>query len=284
MGREVSRAWQQFTMDMMHAWISSNKTSKEISVSRTLILGALFCAMLAPTSSFAESTKASAWVGRVVVTTEGELLGRIEDFAIDVENKSVDFVVVSIGSFLIDDNLIAVHPDALGLSADGLYLVLYTDDLDSAQRFGKENWPSTAGVMPSQERVAVNVEPDQVDAENTESGFESNRSATISSANRTATMKAGEKRATIENRRPPAAQRRVSSRTGEVARKKFSGDGAPPVMADSEFDRMDDDGDGYLSRREIGARLASGVKFNDFDFDGNEGIDAFEFQLLKESS
>lgn len=258
-------------------------------MSRKLILGPILCAFLCaivatPVSSFAEASKASAWVGRVVVTTEGELLGRIEDFAIDVENKSVDFVVVSIGSFLIDDNLIAVHPDALGLSADGLYLVLYTDNLDGADRFGKDSWPSAADVLPSEDRVAVNVEAESLEANDEMGGFESNRSATISSASRTATMKAGEKRATIENKAPTVSQRRLAQRRGEVARKKFTGDGAPPVMADSEFDRMDDDGDGYLSRREIGSRLAVGVRFNDFDFDGNEGIDAFEFQLLKESS
>ena len=53
-------------------------------------------------------------------------------------------------------------------------------------------------------------------------------------------------------------------------------------MADSEFDRLDEDNDGYLSRAEIGERLQRNIRYQDYDVDGNAGIDPFEFQLLKE--
>ena len=248
-------------------------------MSRVLYQGVLACvfvaSMLASPWTLAAASKASSWVGRVVVTTEGDMLGRIEDFAIDVENKSVDFVVVSIGSFLIDNNLIAVHPDALGESSDGLYLVIYTDNLDGARRFGRDSWPSSPDVLPSADRTPVDVDGDAIAAEDGDGGFNDTRVATISSGNRTATMKEGDTTATIETSGP------VETRRVEVAPKRYSGDGAPPLLADSEFERMDDDQDGYLSRREIGSRLSQDVSFSDYDFDGNDGIDPFEFQILK---
>ena len=229
-------------------------------------------------SATAETGKASSWVGRVVVTQDGELLGRIEDLAVDLDNKRVDYVVVSIGSFLIDDNLIAVHPDALGQSDDGRYLVIYTEDLDAAQRFGSNNWPAQADVLASGDRQPVAVD-DDIDAEE-ETGFDTDRVATISDGRRTAIMKAGERSAQIEVS-PGAAPRATAG--PQVRPKRFSQDGSPaPLLADSEFERLDDNGDGYLSRSEIGARLARDVRYQDYDLDGNDGIDPFEFQIMKE--
>lgn len=225
----------------------------------------------------AETAKASSWVGRVVVTQDGELLGRIEDLAVDLDNKRIDYVVVSIGSFLIDDNLIAVHPDALGESEDGRYLVIYTENLDAARRFGSNSWPTQPDVLPSEDRQPVAV--DEMDTEE-ETGFDADRVATISDGRRTAIMKAGERSAQIEvspGAPPPAAA------GPEVRPKRFAQDGSPaPLLADSEFERLDDNGDGYLSRSEIGARLARDVRYQDYDLDGNDGIDPFEFQIMKE--
>jgi sporulation protein YlmC with PRC-barrel domain len=233
--------------------------------------------MAAPVA--AQTSKASGWVGRVIVTAEGELLGRVEDLAVDVEAKRVDFVVVSIGSFLIDDNLIAVHPDALGLSEDGEYLVVYAENLDKAARFGIDNWPSKADVMPSSERKSVVV--DNIVASDAESGLNEDRRATISDGRRTATMKAGEGVAQIE--RSGNRDIRKTATQAEVQPKLFQArDTAQPLLADSEFERMDDNSDGYLSRSEIGARLNQNVRYQDYDLDSNDGIDPFEFQILKE--
>ncbi len=223
----------------------------------------------------AEVTKASEWVGRVVVTTGGELLGRIEDMAI--EDHRVAYYVVSIGSFLIDDNLIAVDPDALGASTDGRYLVVYSEDLADAQRFGSGSWPATADVMPSSERVAVMVS-DEVEAEDETGGFEADRVATISDGRRTATLKPGERTALIE----AEAETEPASPVDTIRPKTYRGSlPSDPVVADSEFERLDEDGDGYLSRREIGPRLQRDVRYGDYDLDGNDGIDQFEYQVLK---
>ncbi len=234
-------------------------------------------ALLWSPQTHAEVSKASDWVGRVVVTPGGELLGRIEDLAL--EDERIAFYVVSIGSFLIDDNLIAVHPEALGASSDGRYLVVYSDDLGSARRFGKANWPNSPDVLPSAERVAVTVD-ESVTAEDDDSGFESDRIATISDGRRTATLKSGE-RAVIETEGPEETESVEIGVQPKTYRGATEGD---PIVADSEFERLDDDGDGYLSRREIGPRLRRDVRYQDYDLDGNDGLDPFEYQVLKDDA
>jgi sporulation protein YlmC with PRC-barrel domain len=241
-------------------------------LSRIFVLAAFTAAALVSPLSHANSNKASSLVGQVVVTPQGELLGRVEDIAVNVEQKRVDFVVVSIGSFLVDDNLIAVHPDALGRSEDGRYLVVYSDDLNAARRFGANRWPSAPDVMPSADREPVEA------AELAAEQVEGERGATISDGRRTATMKAGERTAQIES----AATGRPQNPASGVRYKRFTDGQLPAYMADSEFQRLDEDRDGYLSRSEIGPRLRSGVRYQDFDVDDNDGIDPFEFQLMKE--
>ncbi len=243
-------------------------------LSRLSLLAMCIAGLLMTPLLHANSSKASSLVGQVVVTQQGELLGRVEDIAVNVEQGRVDFVVVSIGSFLVDDNLIAVHPDALGKSDDGAYLVVYSDDLDAARRFGADNWPASPDVMPSADRAPVAVDEVELEAE-TPAATE--RVATISDGRRTATMKAGEGPSQIET----VAGRAQNPDSG-VQYKRFTDGKLPAYMADSEFDKLDEDRDGYLSRSEIGPRLQNGVRYTDFDVDGNQGIDPFEFQLMKE--
>jgi len=250
---------------------------RNLSVSRIQVLVAILSGVLAAGAVSADTTKASSWIGRVVVTADGELLGRIEDLAVDVDEKRVQFVVVSVGSFLIDDNLIAVHPDALGPSVDGRYLVVYTDDLDGARRFGANSWPTAPDVLASADRRPVTVD-DDAGVGDADAGSADDRVATISDGRRTATIKSGERNSRIES--APSARPQLSKR--EVQPKQYQGSGAEPLFADSEFQRLDENGDGFLSRSEIGPRLQSHVRYQDYDLDGNEGIDAFEFQLLKE--
>lgn len=253
---------------------------------QAVVIAAVLASTVLPTAlvssvwaATTESVKATSWVGRVVVTASGELLGRVEDLAVDVEQQRVKFVVVSIGSFLIDENLIAVDPRALGESEDGRYLVVYADNLDRARRFGTDTWPDSADVLPSASRQPPPAEVAAADESNAPAG--SGPQATISDGRRTATLKAGERNASIEQ----IGRQAESGKSDVVQPKKYTrGNADAPLLADSEFERLDENNDGYLSRGEIGIRLNKGIRYQDYDLDDNDGIDPFEFQLLKNRS
>jgi sporulation protein YlmC with PRC-barrel domain len=97
-------------------------------------------------SAAADVTRASLFVDRVVLTSGGELLGRVEDLALDAGSMQVAYVVVSVGSYLIDDNLTAVTPETLTESETGEYLVIAADALVNAPRFDADSWPDEAQI------------------------------------------------------------------------------------------------------------------------------------------
>jgi len=258
-----------------------NRMNLQAVIVTAVLAGTLLPDVLVSSAWAAASgtVKASSWVGRVVVTANGELLGRVEDLAVDVEQQRVKFVVVSIGSFLIDENLIAVDPKALGESDDGRYLVVYADNLDQARRFGSNTWPDQADVIPSASRQSP--PEDVATADQTSATVGSGPQATISDGRRTATLNAGERNASIEQ----IGQQSEVDDNNVVQPKKYSrGSAGAPLLADSEFERLDENNDGYLSRGEIGVRLNKGIRYQDYDLDDNDGIDPFEFQLLKNRS
>ncbi|MCR9260577.1 MAG: PRC-barrel domain-containing protein [Pseudomonadaceae bacterium] len=258
-----------------------NRMSMQVAVITVVLAGSLLPEVFVPSAWAAASgtVKATSWVGRVVVTANGELLGRVEDLAVDVEQQRVKFVVVSIGSFLIDENLIAVDPKALGESDDGRYLVVYADNLDRARRFGADTWPDQADVLPSASRQPPPEDIAAVDQNSAPVG--SGPQATISDGRRTATLNAGERSASIEQ---IGVQPQVASSDVVQPKKYTRGSTDAPLLADSEFERLDENNDGYLSRGEIGVRLNKGIRYQDYDLDDNDGIDPFEFQLLKNRS
>lgn len=222
----------------------------------------------------AETTPAKQWEGKVVVMANGELIGRVEDLAVDFDRQTISYVVVSVGSFLIDENLIAVDPAALRLSDDGFYLVLHSDNVDTATRFGTEDWPQQADVLPASYVAGTATANDASgDASNSPDIAVSDSIATISDGQRRATIRPGEISATIEqdpDYQPPAA--------ATVQPKRWSGEA--PLLANGEFEQLDEDGDGYLTRAEIGNRMQSDQNFDEFDYDANDGIDVFEFQVM----
>lgn len=249
------------------------------AISRAMAAAAV--AGLAAAPAVADISKASDWVGRTVVTAEGDPLGRIEDLALDIEGGQISFWVVSVGSFLIEDSLIAVHPDALGPSAQGKALVLHGGDLTKARRFNVDSWPTAPDVLPSAAAGDGPLVTASADAEAAPTGFGQSGSAMISDGRRQAIFADGERRIEPVGRRPAAdASRAAAAESGADDAGTFVD---PERVELPSFDRLDSDGDGVLDRREIGPRLGRGEPFPAVDIDGNGTLDGFEFDLLKDS-
>lgn len=218
-------------------------------------------------------TKAGELKGRVVETRDGEELGRIHDFAVDLESGRIAYVVVSVGSFLIEDSLIAVAPGALRASADAdRRLVLETDaaSLRNARRFAaRGNWPTRADVLAAagEREGAADPAPGGAEDERPRRG-----TATISDGNRTATLSAGERSIRFEGppRTPPGSE------DPQAAASERPSPG-------NRFERLDSDGDGVLNRAEIAHELNRSDSYSDIDLDGSGGIDPDEFGELLES-
>lgn len=90
---------------------------------------------------------ATTLVGNSVRNPEGEDLGRIEDFVIDLEEGVIAYAVLSFGGFLgMGDKLFAVPWSALSLDPDEKQFILDVDrdTLKQAPGFDKDNWPDMA--------------------------------------------------------------------------------------------------------------------------------------------
>lgn len=246
----------------------------------TILLAALCTATAAAAAagpfeftSRAAVGKAGELIGTRVETPEGEDLGQVRDFAIDLDTGRIAYVVVSVGSFLIEDSLIAVDPGALQRAAgDADRLVIHADaaTLRAAGRFSSDDWPLTAGVTGTPPEPTG--QPDGGAASGQGNPTDRGR-ATISDGRKTATLSAGERRIQlIEPEDPePAADQAGDAESAEKAAQ--TSDAEP----DTRFGRLDRDGDGFLNRAEIAHELSRDDRFADIDRDGDGVIDAAEF-------
>lgn len=231
----------------------------------------------------AQWRKASDWLGLPVVTNQGDKVGQVEDFAIDFESGELRYVVVSVGSFLIKDALIAVSPAVL--SRDDSQLVIASDNVSSARRFGPDSWPDEADVV-ADGRTGSNAgsgsNPAQGGGGATAGGGQpvarlpTSGVATISSNRRTATLSAGERR--IEDVR--------SSRQGPTLTPSTTADVSSPAITRvpngplPKFGALDENRNGVLSRREIGAWLTQDEGYTDLDLDSSGTVDRFEYDIF----
>lgn len=221
-------------------------------------------------------TRAGAVTGRVVETRDGEELGRVHDFALDLTSGRIAYVVVSVGSFLIEDSLIAVAPAALRQSADADgRLVLETDPatLRNARRFSAGDWPVRADVLAAADSAeppagGPAARPDDADAAAPRRG-----SATISDASRTATLSAGERNVRFEERPAP----------GPVPETPPPPETLQPRAPGSPFGRLDSDRNGVLNRAEIAHELRRDDSYSDIDLDASGNVDPMEFDAWRES-
>lgn len=222
-------------------------------------------ALLLSASVQAANHKLTDLLGHPVVTDGGDKLGNVEDFAINPTTGSIEFVVISIGSFLVQNSLIAVQPDALAPAASGDPLVLKADDLEVAHRFNADNWPSAADVRSAgSQRDASTGETASV------APLSATGKATITAGRKKATWEDGKRELVngpIRRATPPPQKNRAASAKSRVV---------------PNFKNLDRNRDGRLSRAEIGAELTQRSGFKDLDIDANGAIDDFEYQAYQE--
>lgn len=229
----------------------------------------LISTTLAVPAAAAASQKLSDLIGHPVITDSGEKLGTVEDFAINPTSGSLDFVVISIGSFLVEKSLIAVQPEALAPAASGDPLVLKLEDLEVAHRFNADNWPSSADVRSAKAKVANDSDTDS-DAASTSAPLSATGTATITAGSKKATWEDG-KRELVNGpiRRAKPAQQPAKSSAKNV-----------PVVAN--FKNLDLNRDGRLSLAELDAQPSQNSGFKDMDIDANGSIDDFEFEAYQQ--
>ena len=88
----------------------------------------------------------STLTGDDVRNPQGENLGEIKDFMIDIDNGNIVYAVLSFGGFLgIGDKLFAIPWEGLQVDTSNECFVLDVtrEQLDNAPGFDKDNWPST---------------------------------------------------------------------------------------------------------------------------------------------
>jgi len=236
-----------------------------------------YCAGLLLASLAAAATadweRGSDLMGRSVETRDGEPLGRVHDFALDVDSGGIHFVVIAVGSFLIEDSFIAVDPAALRDSAGPdrmLVLEREADALRSVPRFADTDWPDSADVVAAAEAPAGEQAPAG------EPAAGGRGTATISSERKRATLAGGERRIELTEPQPaPAAPGDAATDTGSGEQ-----DRAAPSVPEGPFARLDTDGSGVLDRSEIAHEMRRGDRYAEIDTDSDGIIDPEEFAAL----
>ncbi len=242
---------------------------------RALLLTSL---ALAASAGHADSTisKASDWLGHAVVTSDGKSLGTVRDFAIDERSGKIIYLVVSVGSFLIENNLIAVAPDALDRSstdADVLRLEADPSTLPNAKRFAHDgHWPSAPDVVRAAD-IAAAKPPAASTSEQAPDALLQTGTATIESGTKTAHLSAND-RVIIQT--APSAPATPAS---PAAPKTAASPRPPPI---TEFERLDKDGDGVLNRSEFAAVITPKDRYSKIDTNADGVIEPQEFDAYEQ--
>src|SRR5512141_1018791 len=90
---------------------------------------------------------ATSLMGDKVVNPQGEELGKIEEFMIDLDTGCIAYAVLSFGGFLgLGDKLFAIPVQALAIDEDKKCFILNVakEKLKSASGFDTDNWPDMA--------------------------------------------------------------------------------------------------------------------------------------------
>jgi len=261
-------------------------------MSRLLQISTLIAAMLgfAGTSVASDApppAKASDWLGHVVITRDGKELGTVRDFAIDARSGKVVYIVVSVGSFLIENNLIAVAPDALsgvGSAAGTLRLEADPAALQGVQRFAVDGrWPAAPGVVRT-EGASIST-PAEPAASEGAAPPPATGTATIESRSKSAHLSASER---YIKQTPPPVPEPLPATAAKPTLSKATG--TSPTAASTarlepitKFDHLDKDGDGVLNRSEFAPVISPKDSYSKIDSNANGVIEPQEFDAYEQA-
>ena len=230
--------------------------------------------------------KASDWLGHVVTTRDGKELGTVRDFGIDEHSGKVVYVVVSVGSFLIENNLIAVAPDALVRSrSEDAVLLLDADPnvLHDAKRFASDaHWPTAPDVVRAQSSsTAAQPTIPAAAGEPKAATPPPTGTATIESHSKTAHLSANE-RYVKEADAPVARTLPAAPESGHTA---TSAPTQPKTKLEpiTKFDQLDKDGDGVLNRSEFAPIMSRTDSYSKIDINADGVIERQEFDAYEQA-
>jgi sporulation protein YlmC with PRC-barrel domain len=100
-----------------------------------------------PTTPEGRNLTAKTLIGETVKNRQGEALGKVQDFMLDLEGGRIAYAVLSFGGVLgMGNKLFAVPWSAFELDTNDKTLILEVDRevLSNAEGFDKNNWPNVA--------------------------------------------------------------------------------------------------------------------------------------------
>lgn len=98
-------------------------------------------------NEYPQVLSATTLMGDRVVNPQGEDLGKIEEFMLDLDTGRINYAVLSFGGFLgLGDKLFAIPWEALTINTDDHTFILNVEkeQLKNAPGFDKDNWPDQA--------------------------------------------------------------------------------------------------------------------------------------------
>lgn len=167
--------------------------------------------------------KITEWIGREVKDQQGNEVGKISDFAVNLKEATIPYAVVELDG-MFNSKHIAVPLSALSPTSgddETLSLAASESQWKGAKTFGNADWPATA---------------------------------------------------TLQVEQPVVASQKM--RPGEMKPEKMMSD------QDRNFQKMDQDGDGFLSAAEIKSRKGLSVT-RDSDTNRDGRIDRAEFSAFE---
>lgn len=93
---------------------------------------------------------ASTLMDEPVVNAQGERIGKIEDYMIELSGGCIEYAVLSFGGFMgIGDKLFAIPWKSMRLDMENHNWILNVskETLDNAPGFDKNNWPDMSDSM-----------------------------------------------------------------------------------------------------------------------------------------